>query len=62
METIFITGFVLISQNHQAEHANKRAELDYEVNVLTFRKITELEDTLKAIQTRLDALESSAQD
>ena len=24
METIFITGFVLISQNHQAAHADKR--------------------------------------
>ncbi len=61
METIFITGFVLISQNHQAAHADKRAELDYEVNVLTFRKITELEDTLKAIQARLDALEKPGQ-
>ena len=59
METIFITGFVLISQNHQAAHADKRAELDYEVNVLTFRKITELETTLQAIAARLESLEAS---
>jgi len=59
METIFITGFVLISQNRQAAHANKRAELDYEVNVLTFRKITELETTLETISARLAALEDA---
>ena len=59
METIFITGFVLISQNRQASHANKRAELDYEVNVQTFRKITELETTLETISTRLAALEDA---
>ena len=59
METIFITGFVLISQNHQAAHADKRAELDYEVNVLTFRKITELEETLQIIVARLDSLEAA---
>lgn len=59
METIFITGFVLISQNRQAAHANKRAELDYEVNVLTFRKITELETTLETMSARLASLEAA---
>lgn len=33
IETIFITGFLLISQNRQNTQADKRAELDYEVNV-----------------------------
>ena len=55
METIFITGFVLISQNQQSKYDAKRAELDYEVNVQTFRKIEELETTLQLILARLDA-------
>ena len=60
METIFITGFVLISQNRQAKYDAKRAELDYEVNVRTFRKIAELETTLQAVLARLDSQEASA--
>ena len=59
METIFITGFVLISQNRQAKYDAKRAELDYEVNVRTFRKIAELETTLQAVLARLDSQEAS---
>jgi len=55
METIFITGFVLISQNRQAKYDAKRAELDYEVNVQTFRKIADLETTLQRVLARLDA-------
>ncbi len=55
METIFITGFVLISQNQQAKYDAKRAELDYEINVRTFRKIADLEATLNLVLARLDA-------
>jgi Protein of unknown function (DUF1003) len=40
IETILITIFVLISNIRQSTHADKRAELDYEVNVLTYREIT----------------------
>ena len=54
METIFITGFVLISQNQQSKYDAKRAELDYKVNVQTFRKIEELEITLHLILARMD--------
>lgn len=57
METIFITGFVLISQNRQADYANKRAELDYEVNIQTYRKIHEMESALAALMERLDRME-----
>lgn len=57
METIFITGFVLISENRQSAHANKRAELDYEVNVRTYRKIEEMEALLRAMAERLDSAE-----
>ena len=54
IEAIFITGFVLISQNRQAAHADKRAELDYEVNVRTYREIGEIRDTLRALQRQLE--------
>jgi uncharacterized membrane protein len=56
-EAVVITGVVLISNNRQSAHADKRAELDYEVNVRTYRQITDTETTLKAILERLDRLE-----
>lgn len=39
VETIFITIFVLISNSRQSTHTDKRAELDYEVSILTYREI-----------------------
>src|SRR5882724_7801453 len=59
IEAIFITGFLLISQNRQAAHADKRAELDYEVNVRTYREINEIDAMLRTILERLDRLEAS---
>lgn len=56
IEAIFITGFLLISQNRQSTHADKRAELDYEVNVRTYREIHEIDTMLRAILARLDRL------
>lgn len=57
-EAVVITGVVLISNNRQSAHAEKRAELDYEVNVRTYRQITDTEATLKAILDRLERLET----
>jgi len=59
VEAIFITGFLLISQNRQNAHADKRAELDYEVNVRTYREIHEIDTMLRTILARLDRLESN---
>jgi uncharacterized membrane protein len=50
IEAVFITGFLLISQNHQANYSEKRAELDYEVNIRSYRKLIELERRLDSIQ------------
>ncbi len=55
VEAIFITGFLLISQNRQSVHADLRAELDYEVNVRTYREIHEIDAMLRAILERLEA-------
>lgn len=59
IEAIFITGFLLISQNRQNAHADKRAELDYEVNVRTYREIREMHTLLQALHERLNRLESA---
>ncbi len=58
VEAIFISGFVLIRQNRQNQHSAKRAELDYEVSVQTYRRIVELETMLQRIHTHLVRLES----
>lgn len=47
IETIFITGFVLISSNRLSEYSEKRAELDYEVSVRTYRDIREVRAMLQ---------------
>ena len=58
IEAIFITGFLLISQNRQGAHADKRSELDYEVNVRTFREIQNTKGLLSDIQARVDRSET----
>jgi uncharacterized membrane protein len=58
IEAIFITGFLLISQNRQSAHADKRSELDYEVNVRTFREIQNMKGLLSDIQSRIDRIET----
>lgn len=60
VEAIFITGFLLISSNRQSQYANKRAELDYEVNVRTYRRVKDLDPILRELVERLARLESTA--
>ena len=57
IEAIFITGFLLISQNRQSAHAEKRSELDYEVNVRTFREIQNMKGLLADIEARIHRIE-----
>jgi uncharacterized membrane protein len=59
VEAIFITGFLLISNNRQSAHANKRAELDYEVNVRTYRMINKADAVLGDVIARLEKLEAA---
>jgi len=58
VEAILITGFLLISQARQSRHAELRAELDYEVNVRSYRKLQQLETTLARLANGLDLPES----
>ena len=62
VEAILITGFLLISQNRQNLHAEKRAELDYEVSVRSYRKLNELQTALDALLQRVGALEARFED
>ena len=59
VEAIFITGFLLMSNNRQSAHANKRAELDYEVNVRTYRLINKVDAVLSTVIERLEKLEAA---
>ena len=49
IEAILITGFLLISQNYQYDYSEKRAELDYEINIRSYRKLMELEKHLETL-------------
>jgi uncharacterized membrane protein len=40
LEAIFLSTFVLISQNRQAELADRRSELDLQINLLTEHELT----------------------
>jgi uncharacterized membrane protein len=57
IEGILITLFLLVSSNRQNAHAEKRAALDYEVNVRTWRLVNHLADRLDDLAARLGRLE-----
>lgn len=54
VEAIFLTTFVLVNQNRMAELAERRADLDLQINLLAEREITRLLDLTVAIASRLD--------
>jgi uncharacterized membrane protein len=58
VEAIFITGFLLISQNRQQRYLEKATELDYEVNVQAYREIQEVQVLLQEVLLRLERLEN----
>jgi uncharacterized membrane protein len=54
VEAIFLSTFVLISQNRTAAAADKRADLDLHINLLTEHELTKLTEVVTAIAARLD--------
>lgn len=54
VEAIFLSTFVLISQNRQAALANQRAELDLQVSLLAEHEITQLVVLVTGIAQKLD--------
>jgi uncharacterized membrane protein len=54
VEAIFLSTFVLISQNRMSAAADKRADLDLQVSLLTEHELTKLTELVLAIAERLD--------
>lgn len=53
LEAIFLSTFVLISQNHAGAIADKRAELDLQINLLSEHEITRLLMLMDAVADHL---------
>lgn len=54
LEAIFLSTFVLVSQNRQAALADRRADLDLQINLLAEYEITRMLCLVQAIAHRLD--------
>ena len=54
VEAIFLSTFVLITQNRSAAQADRRAKLDLQINLLAEHEITRLISLVKAIADRLE--------
>lgn len=54
VEAIFLSTFVLISQNRTSAVADKRADLDLHINLLAEHELTKLTEIVAAIAARLD--------
>jgi uncharacterized membrane protein len=53
LEAIFLSTFVLLSQNRQAELADRRADLDLQINLLTEYEVTRILTLVDAIADHL---------
>jgi len=53
VEAIFLSTFVLISQNRQAATADRRADLDLHISLLTEHELTKLTEAVAAIAAHL---------
>jgi uncharacterized membrane protein len=61
VEAIFLSTFVLISQNRTAAATNKRADLDLHISLLAEHELTKLTEVVAALAARLDVpLENTA--
>lgn len=54
VEAIFLSTFVLISQNRMAAEADKRADLDLQISLLAEHELTKVARLLTQIAERLD--------
>lgn len=54
VEAIFLSTFVLISQNRMAATAAHRADLDLHISLLSEHELTRLAEVIEAIARRLD--------
>lgn len=59
VEAIFLSTFVLITQNRMAEMADRRADLDLQVSLLSEHEITRMITLLRAVADRLGVKEAA---
>lgn len=59
LEAIFLSTFVLISQNRQARIAERRTELDLQINLLSEQKTAKIIEMLDRIVEQLNAMNNS---
>src|SRR5512135_1396360 len=55
LEAIFLSTFVLISQNRSAKETERRADLDLHIGLLTEHELTRVLQMLHAVRTRAGA-------
>jgi uncharacterized membrane protein len=53
LESIFLSTFLLISQNRMSEQAESRADLDLHINLLAEHELTRVIQMLDAVHTKL---------
>lgn len=53
LEAIFLSTFVLLSQNRQSEEAERRADLDLQIGLVTEHELTRVLQMLDAIQDKM---------
>ncbi len=57
LEAIFLSTFVLISQNRLAEESDRRADLDLHIGLLTEHELTRVLQMLDAIQDKMGVVD-----
>jgi uncharacterized membrane protein len=62
LEAIFLSTFVLISQNRQSKETERRADLDLHIGLLTEHELTRVLQMLDAIQDRLGIVDHANSD
>ena len=62
LEAIFLSTFVLISQNRQGEETERRADLDLHIGLLTEHELTRVLQMLDAVQDKLGIVDHANSD
>lgn len=60
VEAIFLTGFLLVSQNREVDYERRRAELDYENAVQTNRLLAQIDERLTDVAARVERIETKS--
>ena len=55
VEAIFLSTFVLVTQNRMQREADRRADLDLQISLLTEHELTRVIQLVNAIATKVDA-------